>query len=221
MTMTCMKKDNRTHQVSAEDDVSIYHEKQSRELCALHALNNLFQESRTFTQKELDEICNTLSPASYINPHRSMLGLGNYDVNVIILALQHKGFDTMWFDKRRSPSDLELDNIFGFILNIPTDLRLGILHLPVQRKHWVAIRKVNGDFYNLDSKLNRPLLIGNNQQLVAFLKEQIQNKDKELLLVVKHELENDVWRRSAPRSQGIPPKSNYIVNNGQFKESGV
>jgi len=116
---------------------------------------------------------------------------------------------------------LELDNIFGFILNIPTDLRLGILHLPVQRKHWVAIRKVNGDFYNLDSKLNRPLLIGNNQQLVAFLKEQIQNKDKELLLVVKHELENDVWRRSAPRSQGIPPKSNYIVNNGQFKESGV
>lgn len=207
--------------VSAQDDTNIYHEKQSRELCALHALNNLFQKSKAFTQKELDEICNILSPGSYINPHRSMLGLGNYDVNVIILALQQKDFDTMWFDKRRSPSDLNLDSIFGFILNIPTDLRWGILHLPVQRKHWIAVRKVNGVFYNLDSKLNRPQLIGNGQQLVAFLKEEIQNKDKELLLVVKRELRNEVWKDNALESQSNTKKSNYLINNEQFKESGV
>lgn len=34
----------------------IYHEKQSRELCALHALNNLFQET-AFTKSQLDGIC--------------------------------------------------------------------------------------------------------------------------------------------------------------------
>ena len=34
----------------------IYHEKQIKELCALHALNNLFQEN-FFTKTILDQIC--------------------------------------------------------------------------------------------------------------------------------------------------------------------
>ena len=46
-------------------------------------------------------ICFSLSPDTYVNPHRSILGIGNYDVNVIMAALQLEGFDTVWFDKRR------------------------------------------------------------------------------------------------------------------------
>ena len=34
----------------------VYHEKQVKELCALHTLNNLFQE-KTFTKAFLDDIC--------------------------------------------------------------------------------------------------------------------------------------------------------------------
>ncbi|XP_073859858.1 josephin-1 isoform X2 [Macaca fascicularis] len=34
----------------------IYHEKQRRELCALHALNNVFQDSNAFTRDTLQEI---------------------------------------------------------------------------------------------------------------------------------------------------------------------
>lgn len=79
----------------------IYHEKQIRELCALHALNNLFQAKDTFTKIELDYICHSLSPDNWINPHRSMLGLGNYDINVIMKALQSRGYGTIWFDKRK------------------------------------------------------------------------------------------------------------------------
>ncbi len=30
-----------------------------------------------------------------------MLGLGNYDVNVLMAALQLKGYEAMWFDKRK------------------------------------------------------------------------------------------------------------------------
>ena len=63
----------------------------------------------------------SLAPDSYINPHRSMLGLGNYDVNVIILALQQKGFDTMWFDKRRYLLDhyiFTLAEIGSHLINI-------------------------------------------------------------------------------------------------------
>ena len=35
---------------------SIYHEKQVKELCALHTLNNLFQEKH-YTKAQLDDIC--------------------------------------------------------------------------------------------------------------------------------------------------------------------
>lgn len=104
----------------------IYHERQVRELCALHALNNLFQvrpytiihtyiiftsfdfssyiasQARgSYTKSELDNICNNLSPNVWINPHRSILGLGNYDINVIMAALQKKGREAVWFDKRK------------------------------------------------------------------------------------------------------------------------
>lgn len=34
----------------------IYHEKQRRELCALHALNNVFQDGSAFTRDALQEI---------------------------------------------------------------------------------------------------------------------------------------------------------------------
>lgn len=105
----------------------VYHEKQIRELCALHALNNLFQgdlffeafdsinirgsitnafccystAKGTFTKFQLDEICKQLSPNEWINPHRSVLGLGNYDINVIMAALQANGCEAIWFDKRK------------------------------------------------------------------------------------------------------------------------
>lgn len=71
-----------------------------KELCALHALNNLFQE-RGFNKQKLDQICYSLSPDVWINPHKSLLGLGNYDINVIMAALQQKGREAVWFDKRR------------------------------------------------------------------------------------------------------------------------
>ncbi len=82
------------------DDVMVYHELQSCQLCALHVLNNLFQE-RLFSKKELDNICRRLAPNAWINPHKSALGLGNYDVNVIMAALQDKELEAKWFDRRR------------------------------------------------------------------------------------------------------------------------
>lgn len=36
--------------------VTIYHEKQRRELCALHALNNVFQDGTAFSRDTLQEI---------------------------------------------------------------------------------------------------------------------------------------------------------------------
>jgi hypothetical protein len=33
--------------------------------------------------------------------------------------------------------------------------------LPLKRRHWIAVKKVNDQFFNLDSKLDAPHCIGN------------------------------------------------------------
>lgn len=42
-----------------------------------------------------------LAPDCRLNPHRSLLGTGNYDVNVIMAALQGLGLAAVWWDRRR------------------------------------------------------------------------------------------------------------------------
>ncbi|KAL3051123.1 hypothetical protein OYC64_001407 [Pagothenia borchgrevinki] len=123
----------------------IYHEKQRRELCALHALNNVFQDGTAFSRDALQEIYQRLSPSTLVTPHKkSMLGNGNYDVNVIMAALQTRGFEAVWWDKRRDVGSIELSNVTGFILNVPSNLRWGPLMLPLKRQHWMGVREVGG-----------------------------------------------------------------------------
>lgn len=198
---------------SPTDDV--YHERQSKELCALHALNNLFQSGCAFSKKELDEICVKLSPNALINPHRNMFGLGNYDVNVIMAALQNKGYETVWFDKRKDVGVLVIENIMGFILNTPTDYHFGFVRLPFHLKHWIAIRKVGDSYRNLDSKLESPETIGDSCKLMAFLRQELQDGHKELLLVVEPRVsEAATWRRdSLTPSQQL----NHIVKNNNIE----
>lgn len=38
------------------EQITVYHEKQVKEMCALHALNNLFQENY-YTKDLLDSLC--------------------------------------------------------------------------------------------------------------------------------------------------------------------
>ncbi|KAK7790275.1 hypothetical protein R5R35_012641 [Gryllus longicercus] len=196
---------------------TIYHERQVKELCALHALNNLFQECNAFTKSELDGICYSLSPNVWINPHKSFLGLGNYDINVIMAALQRKGCEAIWFDKRKDPKCLNLINILGFILNVPSDYKLGFVLLPLRRRHWITIRQINGDYYNLDSKLESPQLIGKAPDLIAYLQEQLECKEKELFVVVSTEVEeNQGWLvNSATAIDGLSVCTNSGVKDDE------
>nr|XP_046207962.1 josephin-1-like isoform X2 [Oncorhynchus gorbuscha] len=120
----------------------IYHEKQRRELCALHALNNVFQDGAAFSRDTLQDIYQRLSPGTLVTPHKkSMLGNGNYDVNVIMAALQIRGYEAVWWDKRRDVGSIALSNVMGFILNVPSNLRWGPLRLPLKRQHWIGVRE--------------------------------------------------------------------------------
>ncbi|KAK7066368.1 Josephin-1 [Halocaridina rubra] len=177
------------NQIGVAMTPDIYHEKQIKELCALHSLNNLFQDGSAFAKSELDEICYALSPDNWFNPHKSLLGTGNYDINVIMAALTTKGCGVVWFDKRKDPLVIALDKVVGFILNVPSEYRLGPVQLPLRRKHWIAIRNIRGVYYNLDSKLEAPEIIGKEQELINYLREELKNKDKELFLVVTQEVE--------------------------------
>lgn len=184
----------------------IYHERQSKQLCALHALNNLFQSSKAFTKQDLDTICKELAPdARIINPHRSILGLGCYDVNVIIAALGKKGCDVIWFDKRKDPSCLALDKIIGFILNVPNSPSHGLFATPLNyipvnaqiwssQKHWIAIRKIGQHYYNLDSKLVSPVCIGDDALLLQHFRQNSSIEQIEILIVVpKCVAEDQSW----------------------------
>ena len=52
-----VRKDKMSNKVDAESTYShIYHEKQVKELCAMHAINNLLQK-QAFVQKDIDKIC--------------------------------------------------------------------------------------------------------------------------------------------------------------------
>ncbi|XP_068610597.1 josephin-1 [Brachionichthys hirsutus] len=175
---------------------AIYHEKQRRELCALHALNNVFQDGTAFSKDALQDIYQRLSPGTLVTPHKkSMLGNGNYDVNVIMAALQTRGFEAVWWDKRRDVGSIALSNVTGFILNVPSNLSWGPLRLPLKRQHWIGVREVGGSYYNLDSKLRSPQLIGSQEELRKFLRQQLRGKNCELLLVVSEEVEvHQTWR---------------------------
>lgn len=70
---------------------------------------------------------------------------------------------------------------------MPSDYKLGIITLPLQRRHWVAIRNINGQYYNLDSKLSTPGIIGSEQDLIAFLRSQLETNDREVFIVVRSE----------------------------------
>lgn len=89
------------------------------------------------------------------------------------------------------------ENIFGFILNTPTDYKWGLLRLPFKRKHWIAFRKIGDVYYNLDSKLDSPQEIGDERVLLGFLRQELEDEEKELLLVVHQDVERKgSWRKA-------------------------
>uniref|UniRef100_A0AAA9T863 Josephin-2 n=3 Tax=Bos TaxID=9903 RepID=A0AAA9T863_BOVIN len=135
------------------------------------------------------EIGSWLAPDSRLNPHRSLLGTGNYDVNVIMAALQGQGLAAVWWDRRRPLSQLALPRVLGLILNLPSPVSLGLLSLPLRRRHWVALRQVDGVYYNLDSKLRAPEVLGDEDGVRAFLAAALAQGLCEVLLVVTKEVE--------------------------------
>ncbi|KAK1428673.1 hypothetical protein QVD17_17512 [Tagetes erecta] len=175
-----------------ETKKQIYHERQKLQFCLLHALNNLFQEKDAFTRKHLDEIAEKLvhedpykgnwTPLSVIfKPHHNSL-TGNYDINVLITAVEGKGKRVIWHDRRNKASSINLDEaeskLIGIVLNVPVKRYGGIWN----SRHWVSLRKIDGVWYNLDSDFASPYAFESSEELRGFLDGAI-SYGTEILLV--------------------------------------
>ena len=81
------------------EEAPIYFERQKSfsSLCAVHAINNLLG-GNSCSEKQMNEICYSLSD-DWINPHKHLFG-GDYDANIIMVALQILGYECKWVDSR-------------------------------------------------------------------------------------------------------------------------
>ncbi|KAK4342537.1 hypothetical protein RND71_038353 [Anisodus tanguticus] len=175
-----------------EGKTNLYHERQRLQLCLLHSLNNLFQGKDVFTRYDLNSIAEKLgvddpnrgswSPMSIVfNPHHNEI-TGNYDINVLIAALEQKGKNVVWHDMRNGASSIDLDDhdrLMGIVLNVPVRKFSGLW----KSRHWVTLRCIQGFWYNLDSDFSAPYAFKDTEQVREFL-DAIITAGAQVLLVM-------------------------------------
>ncbi|KAG7949524.1 hypothetical protein I3843_13G067200 [Carya illinoinensis] len=177
----------------ASGNTQIYHERQRLQFCLLHTLNNLFQQKDAFTRASLNEIAEKLvldepnkvswTPISALfKPHHNTI-TGNYDINVLIAALEGKGKSVIWHDRRNAASMINLDaseeTQMGIVLNVSVRKFGGIW----KGRHWVALKKINGVWCNLDSDLVAPETFKDTEEVRGFLDYIIDNGGEVLLVM--------------------------------------
>ena len=81
---------------------------------------------------------------------------------------------------------------------MPSDYKLGgIIALPWEKKHWYAVTKIGGSYYDIDSKCDRVKLIGNEDKLREYFEAILKSKDKELFVIVHRDVElAGTWRNN-------------------------
>lgn len=175
-------------QGASRETTWIYHERQDALLCGQHALNNLVQ-SQLFSpdsladialqldQVELDLMSNNneggINSKEYIQRvaegSLNVDDSGNYSIEVLRTALMNKCELTLSNVKQESIRALDITEFEGFICN--------------RESHWIAIRKINDKFWNLNSVIDKPQMIS-HFRLAAEL-ESLQHEGYSVFCVVE------------------------------------
>lgn len=171
-----------------DNDIRIV-DAQRRQLCAVHAINNLLQLSSAdpdvATKEELDEIADsltlvekqlssssssgTLSWYDRVRSNHSMPVLGNYSYEVLEAALMKRGVHLHWW-----PCSNLGNNLVGYVINVGSTSILNTMTMGLfGGRHWYAIvPNKNLGWVELDSKKvdsrSAPLAI---QDVNAYLQE--------------------------------------------------
>lgn len=151
------------------------------------------QRKDAFTRQSLNLIAGRLvlgdpdgekwTPLSLLfKPHHNAL-TGNYDVNVLIAALEGEGKRVAWHDHRSGAAAIGLEGsgggLMGLVLNVPVRRYAGLW----RSRHWVAVREVGGVWYNLDSDLDVPRAFRNVEEVREFLDHVMANGGEVLLVL--------------------------------------
>ena len=173
----------------ADTREGIYFERQSLQLCGVHALNSLLQQE-AFSKKRLDGIAKGLA-GEVEAPRRFRRSrhhgrLGNYDINVLMVALAEEGYDTKWHDARK-PIAPELDSLplapeGGLLINIRIKKKLF-----GSSRHWLALVALQGgderEWYNLDSKRKKPFRFRDQDHVDAMIMRALGKQDAQVFIV--------------------------------------
>lgn len=117
-------------------------------------------------------------------PHHNA-ATGNYDINVLIAALEGKGKSVIWHDRRNGASLINLgssdDTLMGIVLNVWVRKFGGLW----KGRHWVTLKNVGGVWYNLDSDLVAPEPFTDAEEVREFI-DCIIDQGGEVLLVMNN-----------------------------------
>jgi hypothetical protein len=146
-------------------------------------------------------VCAGIWSLLHVNPHRSPLGLGNFDANVLFNALRRRGMECSYHDHRKPVAgavDPTSATLVGFIVNRPSTTWLPTW---LQGRHWFSIRRLphrgvpTSPWYNLDSGLPEPALItapegaasslaaGSDDAVLAHLQWEISERRSTVIVV--------------------------------------
>ncbi|TXG74294.1 hypothetical protein EZV62_002873 [Acer yangbiense] len=124
---------------------------QKLQFCLLHSLNNLFQQKDAFTRASLNEIAEKLvlddpdkqtwTPLSVVfKPHHNSL-TGNYDINVLIAALEGRGKAVVWHDHRNEAATIDLD---GDVVSLNVSVSITQLRILWVGQKVISMRYISG-----------------------------------------------------------------------------
>ena len=144
--------------------------------CGLHSLNNLFQARKLFTRHNIEPLVRQYDKRTFANDYRTLF-FGNYDVRVLIGAINSLGFDVQQIDLYREDTSLHAlpwDRYFGLLINL-------------NASHWFTIKNLRGIYHNLDSTLRKPMEIGTRDDLIDYLIRLIRRTSKVYLFTVSEQ----------------------------------
>lgn len=186
MQLTCLKRTcgNGEHTEEAE----VYHERQFLSRCGIHAVNALLKR-RAYTARQFDALADSLLTSGYwlcFHPHRSWFRIGNYDVNVLMCALERGGLDVQWLPSRTDFRELlRGEALDGFLVNVPSHWPPWPFSLVfAQRRHWIAVSRYGDRFYVVDSSARCPFLLEDDDALVEYF-ANVKNENGHVLSVEK------------------------------------
>ena len=199
--------------MSGSTDPSLYHEKQAGSLCAVHATNNLLG-ARRFTQADFTRMQDAVpddGPQGWcqkccftllnICPHcccqRCRTKGGNFDANVIMMALLEEKIEIQFWDRRNNNveqllRELDSQECVGALLNTSAESHSIFVAMIIKclafcfgkNGHWIALRKLtsgSGNKYlDLDSKRTSPQTY-NIQNIQNFLTSHLRANTSILL----------------------------------------